>query len=318
MINGSNNSIGGASSGAGNVISGNTYVGLEIDGSSTMIGGNLVGTNPTGTAAVANLVGMEIGPGMGTTIGGTIAAARNVISGNSQEGIELSTSSSVIEGNFIGTDATGTFALGNEYGVDLYDASDVTVGGTTAAVRNIVSGNLGHGIDVDGDGHTPTTGNLIEGNWIGTDTSGTHALGNAGDAIAIDEASGNTVGGTASGTGNIIAFNQGNGVVIGASYFPDTEDDAILGNSIYSNAKLGIDLEDDGVTLKNSEWPHWPESPAKLPRHHHGNLYPDDHDVLGHAQQHAEHNFYHPILSQTLPPDRPAMARERPTSAKRP
>ena len=88
---------------------------------------------------------------------------------------------------------------------------------------------------------------MVQGNFIGTDVSGTKDLGNLGNGVRIDlSASKNSIGGTADGAGNTIAFNGTNGVLVGSG-----TGNGILGNSIFSNVKLGIDLGDDGETLND-------------------------------------------------------------------
>ena len=105
----------------------------------------------------------------------------NVISGNTSTGIRLdgtlsTPDSNTIIGNLIGTDATGVFAIANAVGIWLQNGvTNTTIGGTSAAERNIISGNTTDGIRVHGAG---TTGNIILGNYIGTDISGTADLGN--------------------------------------------------------------------------------------------------------------------------------------------
>ena len=110
-------------------------------------------------------------------------------------------------------------------------ASDNTVGGTTAAARNVISANQ-WGIDIDG----PTaTGNIVEGNYIGTDVTGTLPLGNEIDGIIFStNASNNTIGGTGGGQGNTIAFNVAAGVLVESG-----TGDSILSNSIFSNGEQG-------------------------------------------------------------------------------
>ncbi len=131
--------------------------------------------------------------------------ARNVISGNTEAGVEIdpSAAANVVAGNLIGTDSSGTVALGNGTGIDLQSSGN-TIGGTATGAGNVISGNSG-GI---GDN---TGGNLIEGNFIGTEAGGEVALGNTGDGIGTD-ASGDTIGGTAAGAGNVISGNEGDGI----------------------------------------------------------------------------------------------------------
>src|SRR5262249_3397782 len=125
-----------------------------------------------------------------TTIGGTAAGAGNLISGNFSYGVLIDGTwggavSNLVQGNLIGTDVTGLQGLGNgQDGVLINNASINTIGGTTPAARNVISDNavpgnlVGSGIWVNGSN---SVGNLIEGNYIGTDATGTRALGNYQD-----------------------------------------------------------------------------------------------------------------------------------------
>src|SRR5262249_820186 len=158
----------------------------------------------------------------------------------------------VIEGNFLGTDPTGTLARPNQ-NVGIFVASpNNTVGGTTAAARNVISGNAPfHGVFVSpANAMGDASGNVIQGNFIGTQADGVSSLGNARDGVTFAHgAHDNVVGGVAAGAGNLIAFNSV-GIVGGTAGlgFPDTLGNSFLGNSIFSNTGLGIDLGDDGKT----------------------------------------------------------------------
>src|SRR5262249_33472458 len=144
--------VGGATSGAGNVISRNERDGVAIEFSSahTLLQGNLIGVDFTGTQIASNFGnGVSVSNSSATTIGGTSSAARNVISANGRDGITLTSSAdgALILGNYIGTDITGTIRtanLGN--GVEVTNqAQNVTIGGATAAARNLISANQGSG-----------------------------------------------------------------------------------------------------------------------------------------------------------------------------
>jgi titin len=206
--------------------------------------GNFIGTNAAGTADRGNSNdGVEISAGADdNTVGGTTAPARNLISSNSGDGVQiigglLATGNEVL-GNFIGTNVTGNAALGNSGdGVEIFDTEVNTIGGTTAAARNVISGNFGDGVVLQNDG---ATGNKVQGNFIGTGANGITALGND-DGVAISSGSDNTIGsavGTTAG-GNTIANNDQDGVLVfgGAAV-----GNSILSNSIYSNGETGIDL----------------------------------------------------------------------------
>jgi hypothetical protein len=245
------NFIGGTTSGAGNLISGNTNYGLACGGANdNVIQGNLIGTDITGTNALANeFTGLAIwGGATGNLVGGTTPGAANVISGNVTYGLFLSdtnTTGNFVEGNLIGTDITGTNALANDSGVAVFgSASGNFIGGTTAGTANVISGNVTYGVLVSDTG---TSGNFFQGNFIGTDISGTNALGNGSANVVLQGgATGNFIGGL--GAGNAIAFSGGFGVLL---YDSETTNNSIRGNSIFSNNYLGIDLNGDGVTTND-------------------------------------------------------------------
>ena len=214
------------------------------------IAGNHIGVNAAGTAAAGNaLAGVLVDVGSdNAVIGGSATGARNVISGNGADGIDVESSDGVvIQGNYIGTNAAGTAALGNtRSGVSIGDSDNVVVGGAMAAERNLISGNSDAGIYAE-----RATGMLIRGNHIGVTVTGTAALGNGSAGIYLDGSSNNTIGGTAAGEGNVIAYSQG-ALVAGVSISTDlgpAAGNAILGNAIHHNVGLGIDLGAyDGVT----------------------------------------------------------------------
>ena len=190
-------------------------------------------------------VGISISAG-NTTIKGLI------INGFSNQGIFIKTNgSNTIVGNFIGTNAGGTLKNPNYIGLEITNgSSNNIIGGTSASLRNVISGNGGDGIWITG---STTTGNTIIGNFIGLDITGKHKLANSGNGILMNSSSsGNHIGGTATGERNKIAFNGENGIAIGFAATENATRNSILGNSIYNNALLGIDLGFDGVTANDS------------------------------------------------------------------
>jgi CSLREA domain-containing protein/uncharacterized repeat protein (TIGR01451 family) len=219
------------------------------------IEGNQIGTNAAGTAALSNQIGISIST-PNNTIGGTVPSARNIISGNRSNGIVISGSSATgnrVQGNFIGTDVAGAGAVANALnGVEITDAPGNTIGGTTPEARNIISGNATAGIQIGG---AQATGNMVQGNFIGTSRDGVNRLGNTIHGVFIQNlASANSIGGPTSGSGNTIAFNGRAGVFVQSSSQPPPTApfhptrNAILSNSIFSNGGLGIDLGTEGVT----------------------------------------------------------------------
>ncbi len=213
------NTIGGPEPSKRNVISGNGGYGFRCDqyGEGTIIWGNYIGLDATGMNALPNGdAGVVTGYGCDTTLRG------NVISGNTGNGVEIVTtgggvSGNVVEDNRIGTNATGTVALPNGgHGVYLNapigSLTDNRIGGVEPGVGNVISGNTGDGVRISGPG---ATGNVVQGNFIGTNATGTAALPNVGSGVRLSGAS-NTVGGTAAGAGNLISGNSGYGVSIWA------------------------------------------------------------------------------------------------------
>ena len=234
------NTIGGTVAGAGNVISGNTFNGVNILSAPAPTGnvveGNLIGTDGSGVLPLPNAdSGVYIDNAPGNTIGGTTALARNVISGNGDQGVHIigaGATGNLIEGNYVGVDASGEGALGNaNTDVFLDGASGNTIGGTTAGARNVISGSGFRGIRL-----LSGSANLIEGNYIGTDALGIVAIANQ-DGIELDTGStGNTIGGSAPGAGNLISGNASHGIDIADA---TSNNNTIAGNLIGTD-KTGL------------------------------------------------------------------------------
>ncbi len=242
----SSNLIGGTVAGARNVISGNDLgydCGVFVADSGTsgnVVEGNFIGLGADGLTAVPNYYGMICSDGAtGNTFGGTVAGARNVISGNSSYGMSVrypGTSGNVVEGNYVGLDAGGVTAVPNNFGVICYGgATNNQIGGTGAGMGNFVAGNY-YGVCLADPG---TSGNVVEGNFIGTDYTGTNGVGNYDNVALQNNASGNFIGGVNAGAGNVIAFGGWAGVIL---YQAGTTNNSIRGNSIFSNFALGIHL----------------------------------------------------------------------------
>jgi hypothetical protein len=264
-ISGNNNTIGGTTSGARNIVSGNGKsgggAGISIAFSqNNLVEGNYIGTDITGTTALYDgQVGIII-EGANNTIGGTTAAARNIISGNSVAGMQLvwtqspvnPTFGNVVQGNYIGTDPSGKLAVPNS-GSGIWMEGGIvnnSLGGTLNGAGNVISGNIQDGIllfaDVSDKTGSPTN-NLIQGNFIGTDETGTVALGNDWSGIAIFGANNTTVGGSTPGAGNTIAFNAfvaGDGVQVDSG-----TGNSILSNSIFANGIAYSSLFPNGAGI---------------------------------------------------------------------
>ena len=242
-----NNTLGGATAGARNVISGNESLGVHVDDSGdNQIMGNYIGTDASGTKDLGNTdQGVFIDSAPNNTIGGTRTGERNVISGNDDAGVLVFyAAGNKVMGNYVGTDASGTKDLGNaDVGVKVTRASSTTIGGATTGERNVISGN-----DEDGVNLFDAAANKVAGNYIGTDKNGTAPLGNTGDGVHVTNAPNNTVGGTMTAARNVISGNNGSGVGIEG---PAATGNRVLSNSIFSNGGLGIDLGVDGPTAND-------------------------------------------------------------------
>lgn len=250
--------IGGAEPGARNVISANAHWGIVIARAAggAIIQGNYIGTDASGAEPLGNEVDGIILFGNTTDnwIGGPGAAARNVISANGEDGVNISgrgTANNVVQGNFIGTDAQGRAALGNgSAGVVLELGTTLNlIGGAEPGAGNVISANEGAGVVIADAG---TSGNRVQGNLIGTDATGRAPLGNAADGVALEfDPADNLIGGLEPGEGNVIAFNGGDGVY---AILAGTGN-AILSNAIFENEFLGINLAvglDDSVTRNDA------------------------------------------------------------------
>ena len=248
------NRVGGATPGLRNVISGNWSRGIQLVGegvAGNVVAGNLIGTDLTGTRAVPNYFGVIAESGAsGNIIGGAGPGEANVISGNRPYGVVLSdpgTAHDEIIGNLIGTDISGTRAVPNHGGISICGTAGYNrVGGTAPGERNVISGNEGSGISLNGE---DLVGNLILGNLIGTDVGGQRPLAN-GTGVSLDGATRhNIIGGSTAAEANVISGN-----ITGISLRnAGIENTFILGNRIgtdrsgavaIGNADTGIWLED--------------------------------------------------------------------------
>ncbi len=207
---------------------------------------NYVGTNSAGTAALGN---GHSGIGVASsnnTIGGTTATTRNIVSGNVGTGIAISGSGAtgnVVEGNYVGTDPTGTVAIGNGAdGLLITQSPGNTVGGTTGTTPgggcngacNLLSGNGANGAGI---WQSTASGNTIAGNYIGTTVSGLSPLSNQDIGVEAQDAPNNTIGGTTATARNLISGNLGAGVSLTGT--------SATGNNVYGNY-IGTDTSGNG------------------------------------------------------------------------
>lgn len=223
--------------------------GIRVIGDGSVISGNFIGTNAAGDAARGNTTGVII-HGSGNTLGGTTPAARNLISGNISFGLKIEetlASGNLVHGNFIGTTRSGNGALGNhDAGVRIFKAPATRIGGTTAGTRNVISGNIGDGVQIVDPDHNNDTS--VKNNFIGTNASGTAAVPNTGNGVFVN-ARLVGVGDPGPAGRNVISGNGGNGVM-----FSESTSCLVYGNYIGTNAAGDAALANGahGLSLENN------------------------------------------------------------------
>jgi hypothetical protein len=223
--------------GQGNLASGNGWYGIRVGGYNQRILGNLVGTDMTGTHAVANFNGVFIAESRNVTVGGVNPGEGNVISGNKSINIDTWGEYTRIIGNIIGLDITGTKAVNTDTSSNLTMESNVmnaVVGGTTPKERNVISGASIGVVFSDPNSYQCS----LIGNYIGTDIMGTKAVPNH-DGVLLFTSGNHRVGGTLPGEGNLISGNQ-NGIQLNGY---GVSDNIVLGN------RIGVDA--NGEPLPN-------------------------------------------------------------------
>lgn len=215
-VGGSLNTIGGTNASAANWISGNQRYGVYLSGGpSNLVQGNVIGLGITG-ARRPNERGVYLGYSLSNQVGGTSAAARNIISGNSFIGVsvEMEASGDVIQGNYIGVSFDGlTRASNTVNGIRLYGGTNITIGGSVPGAGNVIAGNGDYNIYAFED----TVGLKIQGNYVGLGADGrtnywsTNALGRAGMVLS---GSGALIGGTDTNARNYVGGNGGYGIFL--------------------------------------------------------------------------------------------------------
>ena len=276
----SGNTVGGTTAGATNYITSNGFNGIEVsDSSGNLVEGNAIGdesgvgtTGGEDTLGNANdgvlfddgATGNTLGGTLSGTIGGATPFSMNVISGNDANGVELksssvngvtyTTSTNVIEGNYIGVASDGHSPVANTLaGVFVHGgATSSTIGGSAMGAGNVITGNNGAGVDISGAG---TTGNVVSGNQIGTSSTGANDLGNGNglDGVVIQSgATSNTVGGTTLYASNTIS---GNGIRSGDNDVDinDASSNRVEGNYIGAvpAGSVSTITVGDGVIVQN-------------------------------------------------------------------
>ena len=245
---------------SGNLISGNLGDGIVLESDRNTVMGNRIGVSADGTMPLGNGGSGVVVLGQGNTIGGTTSGARNVISGNVLRGVFLSGSGNLVLGNFIGTTADGTAAVGSDGSGIWIEGANNVIGGPSAGAGNLISGNgpqhqgsgvLAGGVVISG---AFATGNILQGNQIGTDVTGAMALPNYVTGVSIVDAPNSLIGGTEPGDGNLISANAGIGLNLeGAAEGTLIEGNLIgtdrAGTSALGNLGAGVGIDSDHSTV---------------------------------------------------------------------
>ncbi|NND97431.1 MAG: cadherin-like domain-containing protein, partial [Pirellulaceae bacterium] len=224
--------------------------------------GAAANTNPVGqglnTQLAIQLDGTNAGAGSGLVLRGGDGGSDGGSDGSTIRGLAINRFPSVgifiiggsghtVEGNFIGTDVTGLSAAGNMAdGVAIEDSRDNTVGGTSLAARNLISGN-NRGVGIF---NSPSTGNIVQGNLVGTDAAGTADLGNTLFGIHVFGASTTTIGGTATGAGNLVSGNDSRGINLSRGSSTSMVQGNFVGTQVDGTGDLGNTL--DGIRILDS------------------------------------------------------------------
>jgi uncharacterized repeat protein (TIGR01451 family) len=227
-----------------NFFNGGTGIGVKFSGTNTgsNISGCTIGTDMAGSTAAPNAYGVLFSGSTEASLGGSLPASRNLVSGNTIYGVKTDTAANSISlvGNYIGTNAALTSAIANNTGVYVCSGCSVTIG--SAGLGNVVSGNTATGIVLAGGGAD------LKGNIIGPAGSSALALPNA-TGIQNDAGSNfNTIGGSVAGEGNTIAGNTQNGILVRG------DDNTIQGNlvGIASDGLTPMGNAGSGIRLENS------------------------------------------------------------------
>ena len=262
--------VGGATADKRNILGGNE-AGVAMINAATKnrVEGNYIGTDKAGTAPLPNRFGVLLYAADDNLVGGTTAGVRNVISGNSEEGLRMAVDGPTsnpaklnkVQGNYIGTDLSGAVALPNGYGVVIVGADENVIGGDAAGMRNVISGNKRDGLRIqnDVDANDAARDNKIQGNYVGTAADGTTAMGNLEHGITLlGQVTGNVIGYSnialdgelqAAKACSVGECNRvlNNGVGVWVRSDTSTEN-TIRGNRLADNKFMGIDLATGNTT----------------------------------------------------------------------
>jgi hypothetical protein len=250
-----------------------TWRAIALDGGSHAVEGCFIGTDAAGTVALPNLAGVYLEESSGQNrIGGTTPSQRNLISGNTNDGIVIQGSSNLVQGNLVGTDRTGIVAIANGSGLLVVGAfgmgsNNNVIGGLEQGAGNVISGNGAVGVMVSGyigASVRPAANTRIQANLIGVAVDGSllpsprgiFVIGNGvsgtligGDSVAP---AGNSIAAVISGvdfglnvgtpTTSSVRGNLIRGAQYGVSGIPNGGD--ITANVIGPNSGSGVFLQD--------------------------------------------------------------------------
>ncbi len=234
-----NNTIGGTNFlHTRNVISANQGDGVMINGTQNDVQGNLIGTNTAGTAAQGNHGNGVTFNGNINLVGGTAIADRNVISGNWGDGVRVQSNSILVQGNYIGVDVTGTVAIGNQSnGVKVFGTGAVQIGGSDQDAGNVISANGLFGVWLDESSNAASLYN----NRIGTDETGTAALGNVKGGVLVGGTN-HQIGASFAGGRNLISGNHGAGIAVLSTSTGSKIQNNYIGTNVTGTAAVANDI----------------------------------------------------------------------------
>ncbi|HXJ33948.1 MAG TPA: right-handed parallel beta-helix repeat-containing protein [Candidatus Eisenbacteria bacterium] len=223
-----------------------TGVALGAAAGGNTITGCRIGTDPTGTMALANQIGVFIQ----NPSGGNNTISNNLISGNTQTGVSILGNDNVVIGNVIGLDVTQADGIGGGTGVLVNVGTGNRIGGTQPGEGNVIAGLTGSGLSL---ANTTVANTVVQGNRIGTNAAGDTGLGMSGGVnIASVTGTGNVIGGPDPGAGNLIVASSSTGMqVLNSSNI--TIQGNTIGTAALPNASHGVDMVGaDGNLLEDN------------------------------------------------------------------
>jgi len=238
VVAGNENEIGGTAPGDRNVISANLGDGVAVNGTLNDVWGNIIGLNAAGTAPLGNQGNGVTFDGDINLLGGTTDGARNIISGNLENGVLIRSDNIDVKGNYIGTDVTGSVALGNQAnGIKVFGLGGVQIGSGNSGGGNVISANGLTGVWLD----ESSFGAYVLGNLIGTDRTGTAALGNIKAGIQVGGAN-HRIGGPFDSLRNLISGNGGPGIAVLSTSTGGMIQNNFIGTTLDGKSALGNNM----------------------------------------------------------------------------